>query len=574
MAYFVVDAFPGGLDVRRPEWAQKAGSASVAENVHLTRGNDYEVRKAFVPQYQLPIGLTYGLAVLNEVPYVFGAGTRPPALDATFGYQQLAHPTGQPMSRILSWDVYDGKLYVAAQYADSSVHHFYDGARVTTWADGRARGQVDITAGGAGSTITSMRVNGVEILSVAVSWATSNSATAAAIAAQINAFASTPEYTSTSVGQSVFIIADAAAGAGINDAVIASTVTGTLAAQTVSNMAGGSALAGTFTPGEFVLTNDSKVYAVSGPRLHFSSVTSPTQWNPDYPGAGFTVIANHTSGAANLTALGIYLADLAIFTDKAIQIWNVEADDANNSRKQTIANYGTRSPRTVKTFGDTGLFFLDRKGVRALQPSATLANYAIVDEVGSPIDSLVIAQMAALPLTTIQRAVSIVEPVDNRWIMFLGATAYVYTYFPQARVAGWSTYAMGFTVDDAITVGNQLWARAGSTVYVYGGLTGDVYDATVPRVRLPNLNAAAPATFKDFTGFDFGLVGEWETRQQLEVDDTATELQSIASGPSFDGPDITSRSFQTAPTLEFIGRGTGYKRLVNVVLHFERNVAG
>jgi hypothetical protein len=312
---------------------------------------------------------------------------------------------------------------------------------------------------------------------------------------------------------------------------------------------------------------------LSGPRLHFSSVLTPVQWNPDYPGAGFVEISNHTSGAADLTGVGVYIADLALFTDTNIQIWDVAADDTQNTRKQTIQNYGTRSPKSVRPFGDTGLMFLDRKGLRALQPSSTLANYALVDEVGSQIDELLIPRMAAMSADTIANAISIVEPVDNRFLCFLSDRAYVLTRFTATRVYGWSEYILGFTADDACICNDRVWVRSGNTVYIYGGLTGDVYDSTVPRIRLANLSAGAPATFKDVTGFDFGVIGEWEVRQAYDLTESATERASILFEPTFDAPAVPTIGWQTNPTLEFIGRGSGYKRLVSVVIHFDRNLS-
>ena len=68
-------------------------------------------------------------------------------------------------------------------------------------------GRFAITGGtaGAGNEVTMVRVNGANAMSGAVTWATSDNATAAAVAANINAFASNPKMNARAVGNTVFI---------------------------------------------------------------------------------------------------------------------------------------------------------------------------------------------------------------------------------------------------------------------------------------------------------------------------------------------------------------------------------
>ena len=67
--------------------------------------------------------------------------------------------------------------------------------------------------------VSSVKVNSVTVTNGAVDWVTSNAATAAAIAASINAATSSPDYTATSDGDTVYISA-VTAGTGSNDYVI------------------------------------------------------------------------------------------------------------------------------------------------------------------------------------------------------------------------------------------------------------------------------------------------------------------------------------------------------------------
>ena len=67
--------------------------------------------------------------------------------------------------------------------------------------------------------VSSVKVNNVTVTNGAVDWVTSNAATAAAIAASINAATSSPDYTATSDGDTVYISA-VTTGTGSNDYVI------------------------------------------------------------------------------------------------------------------------------------------------------------------------------------------------------------------------------------------------------------------------------------------------------------------------------------------------------------------
>ena len=106
-----------------------------------------------------------------------------------------------------------------------------------------ASGSFTITGGtaGGGNTISSVKVNGVEVLGSTVSWATSNSATATAVAAQISTYAATttPHYTASASGAVITITAVAGSGAGPNGFVVAATANGTVTVGSIHNFSGG-----------------------------------------------------------------------------------------------------------------------------------------------------------------------------------------------------------------------------------------------------------------------------------------------------------------------------------------------
>jgi len=98
-----------------------------------------------------------------------------------------------------------------------------------------ATGTVTLTGGAAGS-VNSITVNGVTITSGSVAFATSLSVTATNVAANINAYISTPNYTAIAIG-AVITITASNAGTGSNGfVVVANTTTIT---TTKTNMSGG-----------------------------------------------------------------------------------------------------------------------------------------------------------------------------------------------------------------------------------------------------------------------------------------------------------------------------------------------
>lgn len=172
MAYYLVENFKGGIDLRNHPMASIPGTLREAKNVHVTEGGEIEKRKAFVRQFwdadtdpvNILLSKTFGLVELNDTLFVlqdngvtngssgnWGTGSTTistPYGDVTLNRQLLtgsALDAGVPgagaLDTLLDWDVFDGKLYIVASDAAASntVQHFYNGARVTSLnAEGNA----------------------------------------------------------------------------------------------------------------------------------------------------------------------------------------------------------------------------------------------------------------------------------------------------------------------------------------------------------------------------------------------------------------------------------------------------
>lgn len=256
MASLWLREFTGGLDTRRLPETSAGGSLTRGQDGHVTRGGEFEKRAAFVPTYTLPAG-TVNLAATPFGLVVFGSAAAP-ATPVGVTYQRLQPPSpGPTLVNVPSWELYAGKVYAVGEFSDGSRHHFYDGTRVDGWFDGRARASFAVTDGspiaavaasgsfevfagtlGAGNQITSVRIDGVDILTGPVAHTGSNATTAAAIANAVNSLTSSPDYTATVSGQTVTVTA-VATGPLPNGKAIVIVVGGNALVGNTTIMAGG-----------------------------------------------------------------------------------------------------------------------------------------------------------------------------------------------------------------------------------------------------------------------------------------------------------------------------------------------
>ncbi|MGN6451329.1 MAG: hypothetical protein ACTHLK_22595 [Brucella intermedia] len=255
MGQIWVREFLGGLDRRRMYETTSGGILVEAIDGHITRGGEFEKRAAFVNRYQLPAG-TVGLAYTRTGLVVFGHGPAP-TLPVGVRYQQLSPPVAGPqLIAVKSFDLFGGKIYAIGTFNDGMTYHFYDGVRIETWQDTRARayfsvtggevteavpaqGAVTITGGvvGAGNAINAVTVNGVAITNGPVPYVGDNVTTAIALSEAINSYVSAPSY-SASVSENIVTITAKAAGSAFNGFNITPIVAGSVTA-TGSAMFGG-----------------------------------------------------------------------------------------------------------------------------------------------------------------------------------------------------------------------------------------------------------------------------------------------------------------------------------------------
>jgi len=450
-------------------------------------------------------------------------------------------------------------------------------ANVVAVTEVLATATVTITGGTSNpgvNMMSSITVDGVDIQGASVDWATSNSATATAIAAQITSNTSSPNYSATANGPVITITAVAGSGAGPNGFVIVTNEAGDVTSTHDASMSGGvtavSAVAQVYTAqvtgtfetadqftitingteeyivtgaasgtGVSALTFKQKMYSTASSNLYFSALNAPTQWisGTDY---GFINMASQSAGQEALTVAQEYQGLMAIFSANNIRIWSISEDSSANVFLQTLQNTGTTAPGSVIPYGNNDVFYLDTSGIRSIKARDS-SNAAYVSDVGTPIDTHIREYMDTLTEDEIADAVGIVEPIDGRFWIGIKNRIYVLSYFPSAKISAWSYYEVDFTVKHFAKVNDRIYVRGTYNgvdyLYLYGGTDNDTYpgvDEDVCLIELPYFGASNPAAFKELLGFDIIATNSWRVDVLPDPsDDTVVINQGVAAGTTY-----------------------------------------
>lgn len=147
-------------------------------------------------------------------------------------------PSDMNVEEVQGLFIKDGGNYLPLERGVALEDHAsHDGLRATS-----ATGSIDITAGTASAgvnKVSTITVNGVDVLGTAVDWVTSHAATATAVALQINSTTSVPDYSASASGATITITADIIQGDTPNTFVVGSTVGGDVTTGVAVAMAGG-----------------------------------------------------------------------------------------------------------------------------------------------------------------------------------------------------------------------------------------------------------------------------------------------------------------------------------------------
>lgn len=462
--------------------------------------------------------------------------------------------------------------------------------------------------------ISSITINAVELLSQSVNFVGSNNATATAIAVKINNSTLTHGYVAQAAGANVTITAAAGTGATPNAYAVTRTVAGNTTVTAPATMSGGVTyvapvaqistvtLGGVFeavdrfsivingatyattgraaATGTYAWVYKRRIYSPANSLLNYCQINDAADWTDvsASSGAGFINMSNESEGSQRLVAAAQYGTYGAIFSNENIRLYNLETDAQQNNYYQQIDNTGTIAARSVVPYGNSEVFYLDTTGIRSLRARDSL-NIIAVNDIGTAIDPFVRDIIESLPSGVVSRAVGIVEPIDGRYWLAIDNQILVLSYFPSAKINAWSVYKPGFAITDMARIRDRIYARSGNTIYVYGGLTGNVYPnagENVVKIYSPFLDAKDPASGKMVEAFDIACRGVWRVWMLPDPND---DTKRIEIG-SLDGNTYSKTSVrnpfagaQSLMAYELECSSAGYASVSSIAGHYESSGA-
>lgn len=569
MAYIFVNSFKQGLDARRSKISAQQGSLVSGKNVHINRGGEIEKRKAFVVKHALPAG-TFGLHATRNNLYTFGSVT-PPTMPAGVTYQQLVAPSTPAMTAVISTDTFAGVPYVVASFNNGTIHHFYNGVRVTDW---------DVMAG----TVLTLGQALANLVTLAPAISAAYTTISGKATITITADATNVAFTvSSSVSShdgstpTVAVVSTTAPAVGVAQVTTLTLTSSSNTAQVswtiIVNGVTYALTTGSSVTGSSVRTFRNKMYATGQGLLYFSDTENPAEWTPPptvpTSFAGFENLSSQTGQSDTLVAMAPYQNYLAVFARRATQIWSVVAGDpVSNVPVQILDNIGTVAPRSAINFGELDVFFLSDSGIRSLR-ARDASNSAVVYDVGTSIDPLVITRMKTRSEAELTQCCGVIEPREGRYMLAIGSEIFVYSFFPASNISAWTTYETGFTVSEWAVQESKLYARSGNTIYLYGGDAGETYDTSEASVELSWLDADKSAHRKRFHGIDASCDGTWQIDYSTDPVSNQFVLAGHVIGQNFSLPSFGIAGYGTHVGFKFTSTDASAAKMSSFACHFE-----
>lgn len=481
-------------------------------------------------------------------------------------------------------------------------------ANVVAVPETRATGEIDITAGGPGGVITSVTINGLELLNGPVNWLSNISATANALVVAIND-AGSSDYLASAVGGTITLLAALGTGATVNGHVVATSQTGVTIGT--SNVAGGVTEieavkqieyltvvsvgpAGPWTTfditlnsahyfvnvlsagmGNSIFTQKNRVFVTAGSTVQYCKLNDPTDWDDAdaSSGAGFINVSSTAEGAQYLYGIEEYNGQAAIFAESVVVLYQFFADAQNIAVQQTLQNTGTTAPGSVLAYGADDVFYLDKTGIRSLR-SRDGYNAAFASDIGSAIDPFVQELVAEIGRPAKLKSQSVVETDDGRFMMALGQYVVTLSYFPASKITAWSYQDFGLPIDHMVRCGDHIVIRTGNELYTYGGEDGKTYPEAGEAIAVaetPFMTASDPATKKQVGSYDHTAINEWLVELLPDKNDRTVSMEI---GRFANSTENLLESVINARTSSFALRYTcdaaGFASLSALAVHFDK----
>lgn len=183
-----------------------------------------------------------------------------------------------------------------------------------------------------------------------------------------------------------------------------------------------------------------RLYLSFGSFYAGSAVGDPTGWEEQDVGAFKTNYLSQYGAQDQVIAFASIQGRLAVFGERTVQIWTIDADPSQFALQQTLDNTGTIAQKSVQSIGDADVYYLHSSGIRSLRAKELSLNSS-VNDIGTAIDTFV---REALLGYDASQAVGIFEPTTGQYWLFLNGTIYVLSRFEESKVMAWSTFKPSF----------------------------------------------------------------------------------------------------------------------------------
>jgi len=328
-------------------------------------------------------------------------------------------------------------------------------------------------------------------------------------------------------------------------------------------------------------TYKTKIHSVWANTLRFSAAGHPEWWGADKPeqtpdplvGAGYIILDQEDSEMQSLTGLEVYYDKLAVFSNKACQLWAISHDSTQNQLLQTLRQCGTIAPQSIRQYGSGDVLFLGSDGIRSLKAREQLVSAAVSD-IGSPIDPLIRDLYMTMGPAWMSQAVATLQPYTGRYWMVFPDRIFVLSNFPSPKVSAWSVYTLPFTVTDVCEAGQGgVFLRTSDhRIFQYGAIEPQQFDATTQvEISTPFLGMERPATFKQFKAIDVACTGAWDVYAALNPGNLeAEDFLGTVTGPTFLEGQFPMMGHSTHISLRFRHVGAGPATLASCMIHYDR----
>lgn len=207
----------------------------------------------------------------------------------------------------------------------------------------------------------------------------------------------------------------------------------------------------------------SKVFAADGDIVAFSATVNPLDWSSQ-DDAGYLPYGLQTYGANPITAMALYRGNVVVFNSQGSQIWQVDEDPQGMALLDAVP-IGCTFPKSLAPVMNDLVLLTDR-GIRNMGTVGAAVNLQAGD-FGKPIDPLVLTGIKQKVKAEGIEPRALYWPAAGQYWLFFGAEAFVLTINGTGKHSrSWSRYIFPAAIDDWTLLGDDLYLRAGDTVWV------------------------------------------------------------------------------------------------------------